>query len=191
MSRFPLGLVLAALLALCAAAQTGQDPAPPAPTNQAGAPPSTDPPPKKSKASRLKDKFSSGCVAGIGCWGDKQKPDSDSGQQKPAEAAPPPAPSQHPGNESSSKDTQVDLGPPTGPAAKPAGSDTVQEMTPWDPHRAAKDIEVGDLYKKQGNYRAAISRYRDALDYKANDAEATLRMAECLEKLGEAQDAAA
>ena len=129
-------------------------------------------------------------MTGIGCWGDRQSQDSGSAAQKPPEPAPPP-PSQHPASESSSKDTQIDLGPPTGPAAKPAGSDTVQEMTPWDPHRAAKDIEVGNLYKKQGNYRAAISRYRDALDYKPNDAEATFRMAESLEKLGEVEDSAA
>ena len=194
MSRFLFGLVLAALLGIPAAAQAGQDPAPPPPATQDNAPPQQDPStaqqPKKGKASRLKDKFSSGCVAGIGCWGDKQKPDSDPGPAPP-QSAPAPAASQHPASESSSKDTQVDLGPPTGPAAKPAGSDTVQEMTPWDPHRAAKDIEVGNLYKKQGNYRAAISRFRDALDYKANDAEATFRMAESLEKLGEVEDSAA
>ena len=194
MSRFLLGLVFAALLPALAAAQAGQDPAPPS-TSQGSAAPqqdqSSDQQPKKSKASRLKDKFSSGCIAGIGCWGDKQQPDPDSGQQKPPETAPPPPASQHPDSESSSKDTQVDLGPPTGPSAKPGGSGSPQEMTPWDPHRAAKDIEIGNLYKKQGNYRAAISRYRDALDYKPNDAEATFRMAESLEKLGEVEDSAA
>ena len=198
MSRLLLGLVLAAWLGFPACALTGQDPAPPpAPAAQGGSSQpqdqSTDQQPKKSKASRLKDKFSSGCVAGIGCWGDKQQPDSGAGQVKPPESAPAPPPAaQHSADESSSKETQIDLGPPTGPAAaKPAASDTVHEMTPWDPHRAAKDIEVGNLYKKQGNYRAAISRYRDALDYKPNDAEATFRMAESLEKLDEVEDSAA
>lgn len=190
MSRILWGLLLAGLLGLSAWVQTrGQDPASSAPASQDQ---STKEQQKKSKKSRLKDKFSSGCVAGIGCWGDKQNPDSDAGAQPAPQSTPPPA-SQHPANESSSKDTQIDLGGPASPGSKPSGgpADTVQEMTPWDPHRAAKDIEVANLYKKQGNYRAAISRYSDALHYKANDAESTFRMAECLEKLGEVEDSAA
>ena len=187
---------MAAWLGFPACALTGQDPTPPpAPAAQGGSSQpqdqSADQPPPKGKASRLKDKFSSGCVAGIGCWGDKPQPAPAAGPSKSPESAPATPATQHPADESSSKETQIDLGPPTGPAAKPADSDTVHEMTPWDPHRAAKDIEVGNLYKKQGNYRAAISRYRDALDYKPNDAEATFRMAESLEKLGEVEDSAA
>jgi len=193
MSRILLGLALAALLGLPAWAEMqGQDQAPPAAQDKDTSPaqPAAQQPTKKK--SGLKDKFSSGCVVGIGCWGDKQKPDSDAGQPKPPESAPAPAASPHPANESSSTDTQLPLTPPAEQAGTASsGGDEVHEMTPWDPHRAAKDIEVGDLYRKQGNYRAAISRYRDALDYKANDAEATFRMAGSLEKLGEVEDSAA
>jgi Flp pilus assembly protein TadD len=53
----------------------------------------------------------------------------------------------------------------------------------WDPHKAAKDIEIGDFYFKRQNYRAAEDRYREALRYKDNDAVATIRLAVCLEKL--------
>ena len=97
-------------------------------------------------------------------------------------------------NESSSRGTLIDLSPPTGDERHP-GSDVddesdVVEMHPYDPHKAAKDLEVGDFYLKQKNYKAAISRYRSALEYKANDAEATMRLAGVLEKVGELPEAA-
>jgi len=59
----------------------------------------------------------------------------------------------------------------------------VSEFRPWDPHKASKDVEVGDFYFKRKNYHAAEDRYREALYYKSNDAIATYRLAVCLEKL--------
>jgi tetratricopeptide (TPR) repeat protein len=104
--------------------------------------------------------------------------------------------------ESSSKDTQIDLSPPPDDAkAHPqsseilmdaetaGGNDDVSEFHPWDPHKAAKDVEVGDFYFKRKNYRAAEDRYREALLYKNNDAMATFRLAVCLEKLDLPDDA--
>jgi len=107
--------------------------------------------------------------------------------------------------ESSSKDTQLDLAPPADDAkthpqsssavasaeANALSPDGITEMRTWDPHKAAKDIEVGDFYFKRKNYRAAEERYRDALRYKDNDAMATFRLAVCLEKLGILDDALA
>ena len=99
--------------------------------------------------------------------------------------------------ESSSKDRGVDISPPkddakTHPfsdsAVSEAGGD-VQEFHPWDPHRAAKDVEVGDFYLKRKNYRAAEARYREALIYKSNDAMATFGLAQCLDKLGKTDEA--
>jgi len=69
------------------------------------------------------------------------------------------------------------------------GNPDVSEFHPWDPHKAAKDIEVGDFYFKRKNYRAASDRYREALVYKANDAIATLRLAICLEKMDQPDEA--
>ena len=44
------------------------------------------------------------------------------------------------------------------------GNGDVSEFHPWNPHKAAKDIEVGDYYfKERKNYRAAADRYREAL----------------------------
>ena len=102
--------------------------------------------------------------------------------------------------ESSSKDTRVDLSPPkddeknhpmSGAAisdAQEAASD-VQELHPWDPHKAAKDVEVGDYYFKRKNYKAAIERYKHALIYKQDDAVATYRLAESLDKTGNSNEA--
>lgn len=103
---------------------------------------------------------------------------------------------------SSSKDTRVDLSPPaddarrhpqSGAAVKDAEDDSadVQELHSWDPHKAAKDVEVGDFYYKRKNYRAALDRYKEALVYKPNDAMATYRLAECQERTGNAVEAAA
>src|SRR5438067_12562908 len=101
---------------------------------------------------------------------------------------------------SSSKDTRIDLSPPandqknhpmSGAAvsdAEDAASD-VQEMHPWDPHKAVKDIEVGDFYFKKKNYRAALERYKEALTYKPNDAGATYRLAQCQDRTGNSSEA--
>ena len=111
--------------------------------------------------------------------------------------------------ESSSKDTQIDLSPPPddtkehqqssdllhqqGPdllkdGGTGASTDT-SEFRLWDPHKAAKDIEVGDYYFKRKNYTGAEGRYRDALLYKDNDAVATYKLAVCLEKLNRFDEA--
>jgi hypothetical protein len=104
--------------------------------------------------------------------------------------------------ESSSKDTQIDLDAPVDDAkAHPQSSAAVAdaeiagggitEFHTWDPHKAAKSVEVGDFYFRRKNYRAAEDRYREALRYKDNDAVATIRLAVSLEKLGELDDACA
>lgn len=104
-----------------------------------------------------------------------------------------------PEGSSSSKDNDIDLTPPAGDAAAhpnspssfgaaPTAAD-INETRPWNPHKAAKDIEVGDFYFKRKNYRAAESRYREALLYKDNDANATYRLAVCLEKLDRPDEA--
>ena len=101
---------------------------------------------------------------------------------------------------SSSKDTRIDLSPPANdqknhPMSGAAVSDAedaaseVQELHPWDPHKAAKDIEVGDFYFKKKNYRAALERYKEALVYKPNDALAEFHLAQCFDKTGNSSEA--
>jgi Flp pilus assembly protein TadD len=74
-------------------------------------------------------------------------------------------------------------------AEETSGDADVKEFHPWDPHKAAKDVEVGDFYFKRKNYRAAEDRYREALLYKDNDAIATYRLAICLEKMDRPDEA--
>jgi tetratricopeptide (TPR) repeat protein len=104
--------------------------------------------------------------------------------------------------QSSSKEDPMDLSPPADDArAHPKSTDAVTgaesgadgggvgELHPWDPHKASKDVEVGDFYFKQKNYIGAESRYREALYYKDNDAVATFRLAQCLEKMNRPDEA--
>jgi tetratricopeptide (TPR) repeat protein len=103
--------------------------------------------------------------------------------------------------ESSSRDSRIDLSPPKDDAknhpysgaavSDPDGemSPDVQEFHPWDPHKALKDIEVGDFYLKRKNYRAALDRYQEALVWKPNDAIANFRIAQCFEKLDHPEEA--
>jgi len=133
-----------------------------------------------------------------------QTPDSaSSAKSKPASPGPNSAPPRSdridasaladgPG-ESSSKDTQIDISPPPDddkehPHSSDADGD-ITELRPWDPHKAAKDIEVGDFYFKRQNYVGAESRYREALMYKQNDATATFKLAESLDKMGRFDEA--
>jgi len=126
-----------------------------------------------------------------------------SAQQPPVEkvpvdksAPPPPDNRESPprSDESSSKQTQIDISSPSDdlkkhPAAELDDADA-NEFTAWNPMKAMKDVEVGDFYYKQENYRAAISRYREALEYKPHDAEATFKLAEALSKTGDETGAA-
>ena len=107
--------------------------------------------------------------------------------------------------DSSSRDTRIDISPPKDDAKshpdsraavadlevanKSDAADDVQEVHPWNPMKAMKDLEVGDYYYKQKNYKAALDRYQEALYYKDKDAVASFRVAECYEKLGQKDDA--
>ena len=113
------------------------------------------------------------------------EPSAKSKQQNPAAS--------NTSGESSSKATIIDISPPVGDVQEhpesEAAHESVNELKPWDPHRAAKDIEVGEYYFKRKNYRGAESRFRDALLYKPNDALATFRMAQVFERTGRASEA--
>ena len=113
----------------------------------------------------------------------KAKPQTQSPDAtQPPPNQPPPGSQEPP--ESSSKDSRADFD--SAPLAKePAPAPAVDEKSfhPWDPHRAAKDVEVGYYYFKLKNFRAALDRFNDALLYKPHDAEATFGLAQTQEKL--------
>ena len=114
-------------------------------------------------------------------WGQAEIPKDQSPpteSQAPPRSEPMPAPRGP--NDSSSRDN--DTGPI--PEETPP-DDSVTELHSWDPHRAMKDIEVGDFYAKRDNLKAALSRYCEALTYKPSDAVATFKVAETLQKSGD------
>lgn len=95
-------------------------------------------------------------------------------------------------NDSSSRQTKVDMSPPAGEAPLDLKSDVAsdrQEVKPWDPHKADHNVEVGDQYFQKKNYQAAISRYREALYWKDDDAVASFRLARALEVVGQYSEA--
>jgi len=49
--------------------------------------------------------------------------------------------------------------------------------------------EAGEIYFERGNYHAAESRFREALEYNANDAKAMFELALCLEKMNHTDEA--
>lgn len=104
---------------------------------------------------------------------------SSIGDQQPAIA-----PDDSANGESSSRDSDIDLNATSrGGLPVPAVDKDDGGFRPYDPHRAMKDLEVGNFYLKQKNYRAALERFNDALKYKPNDAEATFNLAFTQEKL--------
>jgi len=137
-------------------------------------------------------------LAGSLSWSAAQEPSTEKG---PWSQQPPPADRDKEAGESSSRDTRIDLSPPKDDAKNHPGSATavqdaesdassgVQEFRPWNPHKAAKDIEVGDFYFKRKNYRAAFDRYREALVFKPDDALANYRLGQCFEKFNNPEEA--
>jgi tetratricopeptide (TPR) repeat protein len=111
-------------------------------------------------------------------------------QKAPVNAAPPRS-----DDESSSNQTRIDLSPPKeDQLAHPDGghvADDVMGVHEWNPMRAIKDVEIGDFYYKAGNYKGALGRYREALEFKPRDAVATFKLAQTLEKIKQFDEARA
>jgi tetratricopeptide (TPR) repeat protein len=135
------------------------------------------------------------CLTG---WTAAQAPPDDKGPGQ--NQAPPRSDRDKEAGESSSRETRIDLSPPkdddknrhTGESISDADEDPssdVKEFHPWNPHKALKDIEVGDFYFKRRNYHAALDRYSEALVWKSGDAIANFRMAQCFEKLDQPDEA--
>jgi len=122
----------------------------------------------------------------VSCCAAQVQP-AGSGRGKAPETVAPPR-----SDDSSSKDTEVDLSPPANDTRHDGadGASDVGEFKKYDPHRAAKDTEVAEYYAKQGNYRAALWRYQDALEYMPNDPTITFKLAQAYEQLKQAQPAA-
>jgi tetratricopeptide (TPR) repeat protein len=134
---------------------------------------------------------------GLAGWAGAQVDQLPRSEKGPGQSqAPPRSDRNAEAGESSSRDTKIDIAPPKDDAKNHPSSSTgdetsdVQELHPWNPHKALKDIEVGDFYFKRRNYRAALDRYQEALVYKPGDAVANFRIAECMEKMDDSEGAA-
>ena len=198
---FPLQVVfLVALFCATALAQAPESQLPDAPQPQPSAqqpqppPPEESPQPEKKPESRVKRTIKRGAPNCVHVGGLEKCKSSSSDEDEAAGEQPgpqqPPVPQSHPlprsseSGESSSKESQL---PPM--PGSTADSGDVQEFHPYNPHKADKDVEVGDFYFKRGNYRAAESRYAEALLYMSNHATAIYRLAEAREKLGKTAEA--
>jgi tetratricopeptide (TPR) repeat protein len=123
--------------------------------------------------------------------------------REPPNSAPPPANSAVPGSSpkpdsarkpepSSSDQSRGDISPPEeDELAHPDAYGAAPGPHEWNPLRAMKDVEVGTFYYNAGNYKAAISRFREALEFKPRDAVATFKLAQALEKSGDLSEARA
>jgi cytoskeletal protein RodZ len=86
--------------------------------------------------------------------------------------------------QASSKESRGDTTAPLGDLQEHPESESAEtgELHLWNPHKADKDVEVGDYHMRRHNYPAAESRYREALQYQNNNAPAMFGLAEALEK---------
>jgi tetratricopeptide (TPR) repeat protein len=88
------------------------------------------------------------------------------------------------------------------PKSKPSDQPKVQEQAPpeedenlkpreypFNPLEAQNDLKVGNFYFRQGKYKAAVSRFREATRYNPSYAEAFLRLGDAEEKMGDKQAA--
>lgn len=153
--------------------------------------------PTKKERKRFKNPLSDLCirVAGSPCYDvSKKKPEEkeqkseEKPQTAPAGESVPRSDSGAEGEYSSSRDTLAIMSGVEGKEA-PAGESEVTELKHYDPHQAEKDIEVGEFYLKRKNYKAAIYRFRSALENKPNYALAIFRLAQALEPMGEVEEA--
>ena len=168
MLRIAIFLSLALLIASLSFAQQGSTPARTPPPNQ--------PPPRSDQRSDQHPVL-------------KPRPNAPEGESSSKEAPPDLTPPQndakdHPESGSALQEAEDAAGLHVGDEIG-----GVQEFKVWNPHKAEKDVEVGDYYFKRKNYRAALSRYQEALYYKYDDAIATFRLGVCQEKLGDTDEA--
>ncbi len=171
MRQFFILIVTAASLALPAGSSSQTSSAPTAPAQASSAPRCRDDRSvdeylveiNKAKKQRNKNPLPNSICIGGWCKGSGEKPDP---RQLPT-SHPPQASAPSPSGESSSSKE----------SAEPAPA--------YDPFAAAQSIEVGDYYFSEKKYRAALSRYQEALESKPDDAAIHLRLGRTFEKLGE------
>ena len=74
------------------------------------------------------------------------------------------------------------------PPEEDVSTDRPKEYS-FNPLQAAKEVKIGSYYFKKGSYKAAIGRFKEALKWDANDADAWLRLGETQTKLKNPKEA--
>lgn len=59
----------------------------------------------------------------------------------------------------------------------------------YEPRRVAEDLEIGNSYLREKNYRGAEFRFEDVLEYQPDNPEATFKLAEALARRGKDDEA--
>ncbi len=74
--------------------------------------------------------------------------------------------------------------PPTPPPEPPEEDESLAKKEyAFNPIQAANEVKVGDYYFKKGNFRAAISRYKEALLWNQGCADAWRRLGDAHDKM--------
>ena len=121
----------------------------------------------------------------------EKAPDKDSAPDAPASgSSPAPQPGQAPaatgGSSSQEGLDKLDL---YGDKQKKRGSDPNAGLA-YDPKLAAQDDKIGEFYLKNGNAPGAYSRFKDATQHDAGDANAVFGLAEAARQLNLLDEAA-
>jgi len=75
-------------------------------------------------------------------------------------------------------------------SVSPAVKEVPQELPKYNPLPAEKDVEVGTYYMHKGDADAAIGRFEDAIQLKADYAKPRMLLAQIYEKKGDKANAA-
>jgi tetratricopeptide (TPR) repeat protein len=119
-------------------------------------------------------------LAAVPAWAISSRP-QDSGQ-KQGDKQDPKQPESKPPADKQSDDSS------SSSSSSSAASQELQQPDQgqkYDPLPAEKDVEVGTFYMHKGNLDAAIARFEDAIQMKANYARPRLLLAQIYEKKGD------
>jgi tetratricopeptide (TPR) repeat protein len=122
---------------------------------------------KKSKKQRNKNPFPTGACVGSLCVGKVEKP-------QPEKLPPPSLPQ-----------PKSDSGTSESSSRGNAGGAAMSAAPDYDPLAAAQSVDVGDYYFSEKNYRAALSRYQEALESKPDDSAIYIRLGRAFDRLGQ------
>jgi tetratricopeptide (TPR) repeat protein len=183
--RLVVGAVLVCSCAVLTAQQSGSQSSPPpanAPASQQQPAQQTPPPPEKKHSAAEDNPFPEDISKKAATGSDAPTP-----SDKPPTSANPAAKPDDAANSSSSRSSFKGMDV-TGGDHDSAVSDGAGGFV-QDPKLAVKDVKVGDFYMGKQNYKGAYSRYKEATEVDAGNAEAVFGLAEAARGLNKKDEA--